>query len=86
MNLGAGVGMAAFANPIVSTPATTLGTTSSFTKTEEPSKMSTASSSFTMNKGAAEFVPKNKIVKTEESFPTLDAIAAAPTKAPAKKV
>lgn len=47
--------------------------------------MSTASSSFTFNKGAAEFVPKNKIVKTEESFPTLDAIVQAPAKAQPKK-
>ena len=42
--------------------------------------MSTSSTSF--NKKAAEFVPKGKIVKTTESFPTLGEGLA---KEPAKK-
>lgn len=42
--------------------------------------MSTASTSF--NAKAAEFVPRGRVVKTEESFPTLDQVA---TKAPVQK-
>lgn len=64
--------------------ATTIAPVTAPATTTTASAMSTSSTTF--NKGATEFVPKNKIVKTEESFPTLDAIAAAPTKAPAKKV
>jgi hypothetical protein len=44
------------------------------------STMSTASSAF--NKNATEFVPKGKIVKTVEAFPTL---GEGLTKEPAKK-
>lgn len=45
------------------------------------STTSTPSTS-SFNAGATEFVPKKKIVKTEEQFPSLDMAA---TKEPAKK-